>query len=234
MSDTTAPLPSDFPPEALGDPPRRRPAGPPPRLHRVPRKTGDLGMALFLASLAALFLSSMLGYVLVRVSKTRVVMDPDNPSIEAFPATAPPLGTIGMPVSLWVSTIIILASSVTIHLAVKYVQRERQFKFRLALGTTLGLSLLFLIVQTPSMWQLLSAHDSANVDNTMFGVIFFLVLIHALHVIGGIAPLAVVTYRAGQHRYDHEHYAPVRHVAHYWHFLDVIWIFMFGVFLITG
>ncbi|MEM7626152.1 MAG: cytochrome c oxidase subunit 3 [Planctomycetota bacterium] len=210
------------------------PAAPPPRRdHRVPRGTGELGMYLFLAALAMLFLASMLGYVIVRWSKTRVVYDPANPDVVAFPATAPPLGTIHMPAMLWVSTLVILASSVTIHFAVQNIQRERQAKFRSMLVGTLVLSLLFLLVQLPSLATLIYEHFQIDTGHTMLGLIFFLVLVHALHVVGGIVPLAVVTYKAGQGRYDHEHYGPVKHVALYWHFLDGVWLFMFAVLLIT-
>ncbi|MEM8737838.1 MAG: cytochrome c oxidase subunit 3 [Planctomycetota bacterium] len=210
--------------------PTRPAASLPRKPHQVPRGTGMVGMYLFLAALAMLFFSSMLGYVLVRWSKTRVVYEPGSPDVIRYPATAPPLGSIHPPMGLLLSTLVILASSFTIHWALKNVRLERQAKFRAGLAATLGLSVVFLLVQTPSMWQLLAGHDAANRDNTMLGVIFFLVLVHALHVLGGIIPLAVVTYRAGQDRYDHEHYEPVRYVALYWHFLDVVWLFMFGVF----
>lgn len=211
-----------------------KPTSPPGKDHRVPRGTNELGMYLFLASLAMLFLSSMLGYVIVRWTKTINHYDPANPDVIAFPATAPPLGTIHMPVMLWLSTLVILASSVTIHFALQNIQRERQAKFRSLLIATLVLSLLFLLVQTPSLATLIYEHFQNGIDNTMLGVIFFLVLIHALHVVGGIIPLAVVTYKAGQGRYDHEHYGPVKNVAMYWHFLDGVWLFMFAVLLVTG
>ena len=47
-------------------------------------------------------------------------------------------------------------------------------------------------------------------------------------------PLAVVTRNAHLGAYDHESYAPVKYVTMYWHFLDVVWIVMFAVLLVTG
>ncbi|MEM1028582.1 MAG: cytochrome c oxidase subunit 3 [Planctomycetota bacterium] len=201
---------------------------------RPPRGTGELGMYLFLAALAMLFISSMLGYVLVRWSKTITRYDPTDPQRIIQEPTAPAFGTLEFPLlGLLVSTAIILASSVTMHLAIKNVQLERQKKFRASLIATLVLSILFCIVQTPCMISLLSAHDAGNINNTMYGIVFFLVLVHALHVLGGIIPLAVTTYKAGQHRYDHEHYGPVKFVGMYWHFLDGVWLFMFAVLLVV-
>ena len=59
-------------------------------------------------------------------------------------------------------------------------------------------------------------------------------VIHALHLFGGILPLAVVTRNAHLGAYDHEAHAPVKYVTMYWHFLDVVWIAMFAVLLVTG
>lgn len=191
-------------------------------------------MYLFLAALAMLFVSSMLGYVIIRWSKTRTLVDPSSPDIIVMGPTAPPFGTMNFPIfGLLLSTFIILASSVTMHLAIKNVRLERQKKFRGALIATLVLSILFCVVQTPCMISLLSAHDAENISNTMYGMVFFLVLVHALHVLGGIIPLAVTTYKAGQGRYDHEHYGPVKFVGMYWHFLDGVWLFMFAVLLVV-
>lgn len=66
----------------------------------------------------------------------------------------------------------------------------------------------------------------------LYGLVFFLVLIHALHVFGGIIALARTWQQARRGVYDHEHYQPVRHVALYWHFLDAVWLAMFFTFLV--
>jgi heme/copper-type cytochrome/quinol oxidase subunit 3 len=210
----------------------RRPARP-PQPHFTPRGTTELGMVLFLAALGVLFASTMLGYVIVRITKTRQVVRPGTDEV-VREATAPALGSIHMPAGLWVSTLIILASSVAIHQALTNVRRERQHAFRTWLIVTAVLSVLFCLVQLPSMMSLLFGHFDAGAGNTMLGLIFVLILLHALHVVGGMVPLGVIAYRAGQGKYDHEHYRPVKSVAMYWHFLDAIWLFMFAVLLVTG
>ena len=58
----------------------------------------------------------------------------------------------------------------------------------------------------------------------VYALVFTLVLIHALHVIGGIVQLLIVWSKARRHRFDHEHYAPVKHAMMYWHFLDGVWV----------
>ena len=221
----------DPPPYDAADilpPPPDRPV---PR-HRVPPKAGVFGMWLFLAALGMLFAASMLGYVLIRVQQTRELFNPVTKI--TLPPSAPPLGTLHLPFGLWFSTLVILASSVTMHLALQNVRRERQPKFRNWLVATLVLSGLFLLVQTPSLAALLLEHNRADTTHTLLGFVFFLVIIHALHLVGGILPLAVVTRNAHLGHYDHESHGSVKYVTMYWHFLDAVWIVMFAVLLLTG
>ncbi|MEE9405189.1 MAG: cytochrome c oxidase subunit 3 [Algisphaera sp.] len=199
--------------------------------HHVPPKAGTFGMVLFLASLVMLFGSLMLGYVLIRIQQTRDIINPATK--EVLPANAPPLGSLHLPWGLWLSTFIILASSAAMHRALKNIQRERQGPFRKNLVLTLVLSGLFLLVQAPSLGGLMYDHFQADTGHALLGLIFFLILTHALHVIGGIIPLAVVTRNAHQGHYDHESHGPVKYLAMYWHFLDIVWMVMFGVLLFT-
>lgn len=66
------------------------------------------------------------------------------------------------------------------------------------------------------------------------GLLFVLILLHALHFVAGMIALTVVTRRGLAGRYDHEYHGGVRMCALYWRFLDVVWIALFGTFLITA
>jgi heme/copper-type cytochrome/quinol oxidase subunit 3 len=136
---------------------------------------------------------------------------------------------------------------VSISLAVAAVRRERQRAFRGWLAATLGIAAAFVLVQAPSLGSILVSHldqlraaagsaaeGVARPPMALLGLIFFLIVVHALHVVGGIVALGWVLYRAGQNAYDHEHYLPIRHTALYWHFLDVVWLVMFGTMLLLG
>lgn len=202
------------------------PTPPPPRAslqkhHPVPPGTGTFGMILFLASLTMLFGASMLGYVLIRLNTE----------------AAPVAGEVHLPLGLWASTAILLASSYTIHQALQYVRHERQMAFRKAMTLTLLLAIGFVLVQTPSLVTLLRDHfdqPPGPQSYRLYGLMFTFILIHALHVLGGVIPLALVTRNAHAHAYDHERYGPVKYLAMYWHFLDAVWIVMFAIFLIAN
>ena len=188
----------------------------------VRHSVGTVGLWLFLLALAMLFASSMVGYVLIRVAGPQTVSAQSGPPLH-------------VPALLWVSTLLVLGVSVTLHRAVGSVRRERHVPLRFWLRASMALAIGFLVVQTPAMMQLLGRHAEARTQNLhVYGLIYFLVLLHALHVIGGVIALARVMYHESRGRYDHEHYLPVYHAALYWHFLDVVWMVMFGTFLVVG
>jgi len=60
-----------------------------------------------------------------------------------------------------------------------------------------------------------------------FGLYFIMTGLHALHMVIGIALVSVVAYFAWQGRYTPEYHNPVENVGLYWHFVDIIWIFLF-------
>ena len=183
----------------------------------VPAKAQTVAMWLFLAALAMLFGATMVGYFIVRARQGAV------PSFQ-------------LPRTFWISTALMLAGSVTIHSAVTAARRERQQELRRHLVMTCIFAGLFVVVQTPALIRLLDRHRELAASQRVFlyGLIFFLILVHALHVLGGVVGLGVTTANAFRGKYDHENYTGVRSAAMYWHFLDVVWIIMFLGILLTG
>jgi cytochrome c oxidase subunit III len=197
---------------------------------RAPHRASTIGLWLVLAALGMLFASSMWLYVLMR--------------LRFFGNIAP--APVHMPYLAWGSTAVLLAGSFTIHRAVVAIRRERLANCLRFLYITCALAVLFLIVQSPVMAQILAQHRAFHAAPqpgeppgvtrrvSMYGLVFFLVLVHALHVLGGIVALAMVTLRARRQLYDHENYLGVQFAARYWHFLDIVWIAMFTMFLVMG
>jgi heme/copper-type cytochrome/quinol oxidase subunit 3 len=208
----------------------------------LPRGTSTLALWWFLSGLSMLFGASMIAYIIIRIARANV----ERAAEMGVPAI--PFGTYELPSALWLSTILVLAASVTIQRAVSSVRRERQAQLRRWTLVTLILGAAFCIIQTPSMIELVRRHfvevERVNAIATaagnnvapspLLGVIFVLILLHALHVVGGLIHLVVIHLGAIRNRYDHEFYAPVKHAALYWHFLDVVWILMFTTLSIFG
>ncbi|NKB70400.1 MAG: hypothetical protein GKR89_25295 [Candidatus Latescibacteria bacterium] len=174
-----------------------------------------LGLVIFLVSLAVLFAASLVGYIITRL--------------------AMPEGSVDLPAGLWFSTVLLLLSGLTIHKTQTSLHQDQFTWAHRWLKATFALSLAFLIVQAPCVLFLLESHWRVlNQENFGgYGLVLALIAIHALHVIGGMVPLAWQTYRAHFHGLSRAQAPNLRSCALYWHFLDGVWLIMFALFLLT-
>lgn len=187
----------------------------------VPAGASALAMWLFLLSLAVLFAASMLAYIMIRYFSGQ--------DVKPYAGQTYPLPHI-----LWLSTAIVLSASLTISRAVASVKRQRIGQMKVWLWVTFSLAIAFCAVQAPAMLQLFREASAGDAGRRLLAFIAVLIFIHAAHVIGGVVYLIVVLVRAYSGMYDHEHYIGVKHAALYWHFLDIVWLVMYGMLLIAG
>ncbi len=180
----------------------------------VPIATGRLGMKILVLALSMLFAASILGYVLIR-----------------FKAPSwPPPGMPRLPETLWISTLIIVISSFTMHAAVGAARADRQGALRTAMLLTTALGVAFLVSQTLNWFALVAARLTAKTN--LYGFTFYMLTgLHAAHVLGGVIPLGVVTARAFSGRYSGEFHPGVEYCAISWHFLAVVWVVLFTVLM---
>ena len=185
---------------------------------RIPvLRVAGFGMAIFLVSLSVLFIASLVGYLAVRYGAP------------ASAAVAPPQ----VPMVLWISTLVLALSAVSMHLADAAARRGHPGGLRAALLITFALGLGFTFVQAPALLGLLDEHD-VHRHTGLYGLAFFLILLHALHVVGGLVALGWLSYRASSTRHAPPGPGSVRLVAAYWHFLELVWLVLFGMFIVTG
>jgi len=144
----------------------------------------------------------------------------------------PPAGTPELPGTLWISTLILLASSGTMHWALRSVRRGRQRSLCVAMSATTLLALAFLASQTANWFVLVALNMPASLN--MFAACFYLLTgLHGLHVLGGLVPLGITTARSFRRRYTAGGHAGVSFCATFWHFLDVIWVVMFAALMVV-
>lgn len=178
-------------------------------------RPATVGLILFLAALFMLFFASLLGYWWIR---TRM-------------QSSPAAGSLHLPWLLWLSTALVVGVSAALAIASKQIQAGQHRSYRNALTAALALGGGFITVQTPALINLVAASRTQNIR--IYMLIFFLVLLHALHVVGGMISLVRVTLAAHKGAFDKSHHDPLRHTAMYWHFLDGVWIVMFTLFWFT-
>jgi len=169
-------------------------------------------MFLLLASLSMLFAATLVGYAVVRLGA----------------AEWPPPGSPPLPGSLALSTAVLLVSSVTMARAVRALEGGRATAVRRHLAATLALGLVFVALQGVS-WSALTEARPADVT-TLFQFTFLMLCgLHALHVLGGLVALGLVTSGAWRGRASP---AAIRHTATYWHYLDAVWLLIFAVLVL--
>jgi cytochrome c oxidase subunit III len=141
---------------------------------------------------------------------------------------------IDMPKVFWYSTTAILISSLTVQMAVRSFKQREMKQYRSLVGLTLVLGVLFVVLQCfgfKALWdQNIKFTGSAGAGQFLY-VIFGL---HALHVTGGIIALVVMFLKAFFGKIKLYSSVPVEVMATYWHFVDILWIYLLVFFIVIG
>src|SRR5688572_28902546 len=137
-----------------------------------------------------------------------------------------------------VNTVVLIASSLTMALAVRSAQTGAQRPTVWWLLITMVFGLTFLVIKgfeykhkydlnhIPGPNFVYEGPDSPHVQ-IFFSLYFALTGLHALHMVIGVTLLAVITWMAWKRRFTPEWYTPVEMSGLYWHFVDIVWIFLF-------
>src|SRR5688572_26200595 len=139
---------------------------------------------------------------------------------------------ITLPAMVWVNTLLLLASSVSIELARAAVRKNSQSGVRQWLGITGALGALFVIGQLLVWRQLVDAgvYLATNLHSSFF---FVLTGAHAIHLVGGLIGLGVVVRSAFALRLTPARHEPLRVWALYWHYMDIVWVYLFLLLLLA-
>jgi cytochrome c oxidase subunit 3 len=78
------------------------------------------------------------------------------------------------------------------------------------------------------------ASEHASGAELFFMFYFIATGLHAIHVLVGIVVLAVIARQASRHAYSARYHAPITVAGLYWHFVDVVWIFLFALIYLPG
>jgi cytochrome c oxidase subunit III len=132
------------------------------------------------------------------------------------------------------STICLLSSSLTIHLAVRALRNERVGAFGLWWFVTMALGAIFLI-GTGREWHRLIFEHGLTISTNLFGTTYYsLVGLHASHVTVGLTAIALVMIFTLLGKVKAEHSERVEVFSLYWHFVDAVWVVVFTVVYIIG
>ena len=172
--------------------------------------SGKLGMWLFLASEVMFFTGLFGAYIVLRAGH------PAWPGSEGH-------------LNVWIgtfNTLVLICSSTTIVLALVAAETKSVAAVRKWLLVTIGLGVLFLCIKGFEYYAKFSHHILPS-TNLFWGSYFVMTGFHALHVLGGVIfNLLVLSYTRKSSLWDsHGHRLEIAGL--YWHFVDIVWIFLF-------
>jgi cytochrome c oxidase subunit 3 len=194
------------------------------------RETAGIGMWVFLVTEVMLFGGLFMAYTVYRLSHP-----------QAFD-----LGSAQMEITLGgINTAVLICSSFTMALAVHSAETGNQRRVAWFLAATMIIGAAFLAIKfteyylhyrdhkVPAFWFEYPGPDSANVQ--MFFV-FYIVMtgLHALHMTIGLGLLSVLLFRTLLGSFSERYHTAVDLGGLYWHFIDIVWIFLYAIFYIPG
>ncbi len=185
------------------------------------KETATLGMWLFLATEILFFGAMFMAYIVYRHAYAYSFA-------EASKHTVLLLGSV--------NTAILLTSSFTMALAIHAVQNNHRTRLLLFLGLTIFLGCCFLGVKGFEYHEDVKEHlfpgphfrSDLPFQAQIFWFLYWIMTgWHTLHLTVGIGILAVIAFLSWKGKYSEEYYNPVFISGLYWHFVDLIWIWLF-------
>lgn len=147
-----------------------------------------------------------------------------NPNPQQFPSPLEVIPAWGIPA---LNTLILLTSAATVTWALWGLKQGRRKQLNWGLAFTIVLGLGFLSMQTYEYSEAYT-HFHLTLKSGIYGTTFFMLTgFHALHVTVGVTMLAVIFIRCLKGHFMPEHHFGIEAVSWYWHFVDVVWLFLF-------
>lgn len=194
------------------------------------QEASRLGMWAFLVTEIMFFGGAFLGYTVYRDAYTEAFSHASN-HMDVV------LGTV--------NTAILIGSSLTVALAVHAAHDSKQKALLIYLFMTMALGMIFLGIKFFEYYHHYEAElvpgwrfDYQGADPRhaaiFFSFYFTMTGLHAVHMIIGIGMFLVLAFNSWRGRYSGVYYTPVELGGLYWHFVDIVWIFLFPLFYLLG
>ena len=188
-------------------------------------------MWLFLATEIMFFGGMFCGYTVYR-----------NAFPEAFASTSQYMNvTIGA-----INTAVLICSSLTMALAVRAAQLDQKKALIVLLILTLALGCVFLGLKAVEYHEKWVDHHVPGPGfqyaepqffhqaQILFFLYFAMTGMHAMHMIVGVGLLTTLIVMSTRNKFSQEWYTPVEMIGLYWHFVDIVWIFLFPLLYLIG
>jgi len=133
-----------------------------------------------------------------------------------------------LPSAFFVSTSVIVLSSISYQLARKSIGKDKNKAAALWLLITLVLGLTFIVLQFRGFSQMIGEgyYFTGPTSSITMSYIFLIAVVHILHVVAGLISLLVVLYNHLHNKYSADNMLGVELGVTFWHFLDLLWVYL--------
>lgn len=140
--------------------------------------------------------------------------------------------SFNLPNAFYISTVLIIISSITFILAKRAVKRGENTQTGLFLSLSLLLAIAFVISQFYGFKELIVAglYFTGTQSNIATSFLYVITLTHLVHVFAAILVLIFIVYKQFSGGYTKENYIGIELGSLFWHFLDALWIYLFLFF----
>ncbi len=134
-----------------------------------------------------------------------------------------------LPMAFYFSTAVIIGCSITFHLAKKAIQKDNQSATTAFLLGTLALGVLFVILQFVGFGQIVAnGYYFTGAESSITTTFLYIVtVVHLIHLAGGLISLLIIIFNQYKHKYNSSQTLGIELGAMYWHFLDLLWVYLF-------
>ncbi|MCR9265127.1 MAG: cytochrome c oxidase subunit 3 [Flavobacteriaceae bacterium] len=138
------------------------------------------------------------------------------------------ISDLELPQAFFVSTAIIILSSITYFIAQKAVERNNRKLGTILLFTTLFFGISFIVLQFMGFSQMLEHgyYFTGPTSNIKMSYVFLIAAVHIAHVVAGLISLLVVLVQQLRGKYGPENMLGLELGATFWHFLDFLWVYL--------
>jgi cytochrome c oxidase subunit III len=194
------------------------------------RDTSTVGMWIFLATEVLFFGALFVGYGAYRMYYTQGFLEGSREMTL----------TIGA-----INTAVLFTSCLTMSLAVRSISQGKQLRAYALLLTTAAIGLIFIALKfteyylhyldhkVPGIW-FESNKPYAGAEELFLIYYFVMTGLHVIHLTIGVGVTLVMAARTAMGRFTAAWYTPVEMTSIFWHFVDIIWCFLFAIFYIPG
>ncbi len=181
-------------------------------------QTAKLGIWAFLATEVLLFGGLFTAYTVFRIGEPQMFHTEYQKLNRLFGA---------------VNTVVLICSSLTVALGIAAIREGKQRMLKVCLFLTLLLAATFLCVKYAEYSEHFAANQFPDTNN-FFALYFMMTGLHAIHVFAGMCALTTMLVLSFRRKFSAEYHSPVEITGLYWHFVDLVWIYLFPLLYLIG